>query len=459
MNSTVAQTGKNPSFYRALFVIALPIIFQNFFSSSLNLVDTAMLGQLGETTVAAVGLANQIFFLLIFVLFGISSGAAVFTAQLWGKRDIPAIRKVLGLCLGMGLAGGLLFTIIALFIPEAAISVYSQDPAVIAAGSGYLRIVGFSYLFTAITFSYASVLRSTGNVRLPMFISIFSIALKTLLNIGLIFGNFGLPQLGILGAALATVIARFIECALLILLAYRMRTPVAARPREMLGFDKKFVRAFLAISLPVVFNETLWALGISAYSAVYGHIGTESIAAVNIASSIEGLAFALFIGISDACGILVGNKIGEGNEDIAFDYARRTLRLAISGAILMGGLILVGSNTILSIYKVSAESMLYARNILTVMAFIFWVRISNMTLIVGVLRSGGDTRFGFIMDAGTMWVIGVPTALISAFIFHLEVHWVYLIIMSEEMIKFFIAWWRFRSRRWIHNVAKSVATV
>jgi putative MATE family efflux protein len=449
---------KAPSFHRTLFFIALPIITQNFISSSLNVIDVAMLGQMGETTVAAAGLANQIFFLLIFVLFGISSGAAVFTAQLWGKRDIPAIRKVLGVCLSMGLAGGLLFTIIALFFPEAALSIYSSDQAVIQTGSNYLRIVGFSYLFTAITFSFASVLRSTGNVRLPMAVSIFSLGLKTVLNFGLIFGNFGLPQLGILGAALATSLARLVECSLLLFLAYRLRTPVAARPREIFSFNRRFVKSFLATSLPVVFNETLWAMGISTYNAVYGHIGTESIAAVNIAGTIENLAFALFIGISDACGILVGNKIGEGDEIAAYEIARRTMILSVSGAILMGGLILAGSGAILSLYKVSPAASIYASNILTVMAFAFWVRISNMTLIVGVLRSGGDTRFGFIMDAGTMWLIGVPTALLAAFVFHLEVHWVYLIIMSEELVKFFVAWWRFRSRRWIHNVTKSVAT-
>ncbi len=447
------------TFYRTLFQIALPIILQNFMSASLNLVDVAMLGQMGETTVAAAGLANQISFLLTFVLFGISSGAAVFTAQLWGKRDVAAIRKVLGVCLSMGMAGGLVFTIIALGFPEAALSIYSSDPAVILAGSHYLRIVGFSYILTAITFSFASVVRTTGNVRLPMAVSIFSLALKTLLNFGLIFGNFGLPQLGILGAALSTTVARLVECSLLLILSYRQRTPAAGHPRELFGFDRTFVTTFLKISLPVVFNETLWALGITTYNAVYGHIGTESIAAVNIAGTIENLAFALFIGISDACGILIGNKIGAGEENTAFQLARRTLTIAISGAILMGGLILLGSGAIISLYKVSPTSAAYAQKILLVMAFLFWVRISNMTLIVGVLRSGGDTRFGFLMDAGTMWVIGVPTALLSAFVFHLEVHWVYLIIMSEEMVKFFIAWWRFRSRRWIHNVTRAVSTI
>lgn len=444
-------------FYGALFGIALPIIIQNFISSSLNLIDTAMLGQLGETTVAAVGLANQIFFLFFFVLFGISSGAAVFTAQLWGKRDIQAIRKVLGVCLSMGLAGAAIFTVIALAFPETALGIYSHDPAVIAAGSGYLRIVGFSYFFTAITFSFASVLRSTGNVRLPMAVSIFSLGLKTFLNIGLIFGNFGMPHLGILGAALATSIARLVECSLLLILAHRAKTPVAAHLHEMTSFNRKFVKSFMATSLPVVFNEALWALGITTYNAIYGNISTESIAAINIAGSIENLAFALFIGISDACGILVGNKIGAGEENTAVDYARRTMKLAISGAVLMGGAILAASGLILSLYKVSPEATQYARSIMVVMGFVFWVRISNMTLIVGVLRSGGDTRFGFLMDAGTMWVVGVPTALISAFVFHLEIPWVYLIIMSEEMVKFFIAWWRFRSRRWIHNVTKLVA--
>lgn len=189
---------------------------------------------------------------------------------------------------------------------------------------------------------------------------------------------------------------------------------------------------------------------------VYGRIGTDAIAAVNIAASIEGLAFVIFIGISDACGIMVGNRIGANEEQLAYTYARRTIKISTIGAVLMGMLILVGSDTILSFYKLSATSLAYAHNILMVMGFLLWLRVSNMILIVGVLRAGGDTRFGLFLDAGTIWLVGVPLAVIGGMVLHLPIHIVYLLVVLEEVIKYAVAMWRFGSRRWINNLARAV---
>jgi len=444
------------SFYSRLFSLAIPIIAQTFISSSLNLLDVLMIGQLGETSVASVGLANQVFFLLQFLLFGINSGAAVFTAQLWGKGDVPNIRRVLGIGLTMGVSGGLLFGAIALLAPETALSIYTQDPAVKELGSSYLRTVGYSYPLMALTFGYASVLRSTGNVRPPMMVSIIALSIKTMLNYLLIFGNLGFPELGVQGAALSTAIARTLECIMMLSYTYIKRLPTAGTPRELFSFERKFVWTYLKIAFPVVINEVLWSMGISAYNAVYGHIGTEAIAAINIASTIESLAFVIFIGISDATGILVGNQIGAKDEPGAFETAGRSIRLAVLGAMLMGGVIFVISGPMLTLYNVAPEVKLFARSILTIQACLLWVRVSNMTLIVGVLRSGGDTRFSMFLDGVMMWIVGVPSALLGAFVFHLPVYWVYLMVMSEELLKFVLSLLRYRSKKWIHNVSQAV---
>jgi Na+-driven multidrug efflux pump len=197
-------------------------------------------------------------------------------------------------------------------------------------------------------------------------------------------------------------------------------------------------------------------MGISAYNAVYGHIGTEAIAAINIASTIESLAFVIFIGISDATGILVGNQIGAKDEPGAFETAGRSIRLAVLGAMLMGGVIFIISGPMLTLYNVAPEVKLFARSILTIQACLLWVRVSNMTLIVGVLRSGGDTRFSMFLDGVMMWIVGVPSALLGAFVFHLPVYWVYLMVMSEELLKFVLSLLRYRSKKWIHNVSQAV---
>ncbi|MBE0696045.1 MAG: MATE family efflux transporter [Anaerolineaceae bacterium] len=443
-------------YYSSLLRIALPITTQNFLTSFLNVIDVTMLGQLGEISVASVGLANQIFFLLILMLFGTYSGVGVFTAQLWGKKDLVNVRKVLGIGLIIGLTGSFLFTILALVFPEAALSFYSKDPQVIATGSSYLRIVGWVYMVTAVTFAYSSVLRSTGFVRVPMMVSVSALSLKTILNYCLIFGNMGFPALGVQGAAIATVIARLLELAAILAITYWKKLPPAAKISEMLGFNRAFLGNVLKTSLPVLINEMLWSFGITTYNMVYGRIGTEAIAAMNIAASIENLAFVVFIGLSEATGIMIGNRIGAGDEGKAFTYARRTLVISTAGAILIGLIILFNIDFILSFYKLSEIARANAHNILTVMGCVFWIRISNLVIIVGVLRAGGDTRFSMFLDAGTVWFVGVPLALICGLVLHWPVYLVYLLIVSEELIKYFIALWRFISRRWVNNLVQTV---
>lgn len=447
---------KDREYYSTLFRIALPITVQNFITSSLNVIDVTMIGQLGEVSVASVGLANQIFFLLILMLFGTYSGVGVFTAQLWGKRDITSIRKVLGIGLMIGLTGSFLFTLIALLFPGVALSFYTTDPAVISSGSSYLRIVGWVYMVTAVTFAYSSVLRGTGYVRVPMAVSISALSLKTFLNYGLIFGNFGLPALGVEGAAIATVIARCIELAALLIITYARKLPPAAKITEMASFGREFLLKILKTSLPVLFNEMLWSLGITTYNMVYGRIGTEAIAAVNIAASIENLAFVIFIGISEGTGILIGNKIGAGQENKAFDYGRQSLIIATTGAVGIGLLIFALADPILTFYKLSELARNNAYNLLRVMGFAFWIRISNLTIIVGILRAGGDTRFCLFLDAGTVWLIGVPLAILGGFVLHLPVHLVYLFIFLEEVLKYGIGLWRFLTRRWVNNLVQTV---
>jgi putative MATE family efflux protein len=439
-------------FFAALVKIALPITIQQLALSLLNATDVLMIGQLGETSVAAVGLANQFFFLLNLLLFGIVSGSAIFTAQFWGRRDLAGIRQVMGISLLLGISGALAFTVVAVLKPEVVLGIYTQDPAVVAIGSPYLRIVGLSYVVTAITYAYSAVLRSTGHVKLPAVVSVTTLTLKTGLSYILIFGLLGLPALGVVGAALATCIARYLECGALLALVYARRTPAAARPRELLGADRVFVRLFLITTAPVILEEVAWSVGITVYNAIYARIGTASIAAVNIAATIEGLAFVAFIGLGTACAIMIGNRIGAGALEDAAEYARRFVRIAILVGVAAGLFILVGSRPILSLYKISAETQALAQTILFIMAAMLWIKAGNMVMIVGVMRSGADTRFAFIADVAPMWLIGVPLALAGAFVWHLPVYLVYLLVMCDESAKFAISLWRTRSMRWIHVV-------
>ncbi len=438
--------------------IALPIATQNLVMSSLNMVSVLMIGQLGETELAAVGLAGQIFFLVNLVLFGIGSGAAMFTAQLWGKGDVPNIRRVLGLSLKLGVAGAAIFWTLAIFAPQAALSFYTEDPAVAALGADYLRIFGWTYPFFAVTFAYAFVLRSTGNVRAPMFVTILALTLNIFLAYGLIFGNFGLPKLGVIGAAWAGLAARVFECALMLVIVYRRpENPAAASLTDILAFDWGFTVTVMKPVLPVIANEILWSLGITTYNAIYARVGTDAIAAINIVGSIDQLAFVAFIGLGNATAILVGNLIGKGEKELAFKYAGRSLGLQITAGALIGLLVFLFADGIFSLYKVSAEVIESARSILTLMAAAIWLRAANMVMIVGILRAGGDTRFSLALDGLVIWIVGVPLAAVAAFVMNWPVEFVYLMALTEEVTKFVFCIWRFFSRKWINDLAQTIS--
>ena len=445
-------------FYRTLLHLAIPIAAQNFVSSSVNMLDTIMIGQLGETEIAAVGQANQLFFLFTLMLFGINSGSAIFTAQFWGKRDVRNIRRVLGIGLATACSAAALFTILALFFPGQVMSIYSKDPAVIEAGVDYLQIVGLSYIITAVSFSYSAVLRSTEQARLPLILSVISLLSNGILNYLFIFGKFGFPEMGVEGAALATLIARIIEAVLMLVLVYAGKYAPAARWKEMADLSKDFVKRFFKTTIPVILNETIWSLGVSIYSIVYGQIGTEAVAAVNISGTVTNIAMVLFFGMSNSAAIMIGNRIGAGEEDKAFGYAKKLLTLGPLFAVFIGGATILTSGFFLRLFNVSGAVRLDAQRILTVFGLLMPAKIFNLINIVGVLRSGGDTKYSLFLDAFGVWVIGIPLALAGGLLFGLPIYWVSFLVGLEEIFKFLLGIRRFQSRKWINNLVRHIGS-
>ncbi|HDN04754.1 MAG TPA: MATE family efflux transporter [Chloroflexi bacterium] len=439
-------------FFSQMLRLASPIILQQLIFSSLGMIDTVMIGHLGDASVAAVGVANQVFFLATLLYFGITSGAAIFTAQYWGRKDIPRIQQILGLSLVISLVGGAVFTLVAIGYPQAVLQIYSADPEVISLGGEYLQITALSYIFTAITYSFSVILRSINNVKLPMMTSLFALSLNSLLNFGLIFGNFGLPALGVKGAAIATVTARLFEAFLIVFLVYRKQLPLAARPAALVKWDKIQLGKFFQTTLPVIITEIIWSLGTTTYTVVYAHISTEAIAAYNIALSVDRLIFVIFIGLGNACAIMIGNKIGEGEKDAAILFGKKYLLLGITAALALGLLMLLVKNPLLSLFGVTPETTLLAKNTLLVMIYSLPVRTMNLILLIGILRSGGDTYYAFFIDAGVIWIVGVPMAYLGAYLLHLPVYWVYLMVISEEVVKVSLGLIRFSKGRWIHSL-------
>ena len=443
-------------FLKQLYRLAAPIALQNLLTASLTMVGSVMVGQLGDAPIAAVGLAGQIFFLLSLILFGIGSGSAMFTAQLWGNKDIPSLHKVLGLCLLMGLLVGGIFLLACWFFPARIIGIFTVDPQVIALGSDYLHIYAWSFLFFSVTSGYAAILRSVGEVKLPMLITVSALALNIALNYILIFGAFGFPAMGIRGAAISAVISRVVECLVLVLITYSKKYPVAAKFHELLGFNLGFMGKIFNPVFPVILNEILWSLAITMYSIVYARIGTPSIAAMNIVGTVDNLAAVPFMGLSSAIAIICGHKIGSGEKTEAYRDVGRTLGLTLLFALLVSGVVFAFKGPVISLYKITPEVALYTDRALIILALWIFIRSVNMILVIGMLRGGGDTRYSLFLDGIIIWIIGVPMAILGGLILHLPVYWVYLMVMSEELIKCILGLRRYFSRKWIHDLTETV---
>jgi putative MATE family efflux protein len=450
---------RDKTFMRTMLSLAIPVAFQQFITASLNMVDVIMVGQLGEASIAALGLANQIFFLLILFLFGVTSGMAIFTAQFWGKGDEESIRTVLGICLTVALSVGLLFTLAATLIPETVLSFYTEDPEVIALGSSYLRIVGFSYMFMAVTTSYFAVLRSITLVKMTVVVSVIAIVLKTTLGYLLIFGIGPFPALGVRGAAIGTTFGWVFECILIVILVYVLKTPLAANPLTFFRFKRAFLGEVLKTAMPAAANEVFWSVGITIYNAVYARIGTDAIASVQISATLEEIAFVFFIGLGNACAIMIGNKIGAKESDTAFEYGRRFTILTVMVALLAGLIILLLRGPVVSLYEISPLAAENARRLMLIFAASAWLRSINFILFVGALRAGGDTRYAMFMELFSIWVIGVPAALIGGFVLHLPVYGVYMMVLLEELVKVFIITRRYLSRKWIHDLVNVLEAI
>jgi putative MATE family efflux protein len=443
---------RDRTFLRELLTIAIPISFQQLIYASLNMIDVFMVGQLGETAIAAVGLSNQVFFVLILILFGATSGMAIFTAQFWGKHEIEPIRKVLGMSLITATCVALIFTLVATLMPEAVLGFYTDDTEVIDLGSNYLRIVGFTYIAVAIATAYIAVLRSIQLIRLTIIATVSALTFKTILGYGLIFGIGGLPELGVRGAAIGTASGWTLELVLLLILIYTQKTPLAANPLTLFSFDKAFFGRVLKTVWPAVANELFWSFGITTYYAIYAHIGTDSIAAVNINATIEELGFVVFMGLANGCAVMVGNRIGARKKDEAYEIVRRVIIIGVTFAVIVGVIIFFLRDVVVGRYDLSPSGAKNVRMLMLMMACTLWIRMFNFSTFVGALRAGGDTRFALIMEICSIWLIGVPAAYIAAFVFHLPVYYVYLAVSIEEIAKAFVSGWRFKSKKWIHDL-------
>ncbi|WP_352418879.1 MATE family efflux transporter [Proteiniborus sp.] len=445
---------RNKDFFKVMIAIALPITLQNLIASSVNMLDTLMITSLGQESLAAVGLANQVFFFYAVTIFGVATGSSIFIAQFWGKKDTKNIRRILGLSLAIVSVLGVIFTLAALFVPEHIMRIFSNDMKVIKLGVDYLRIVSFSYIITGISFAYSVASRSIGQAKMPMIVSIVSFVTNAVFNYLLIFGKLGLPQLGIKGAAYGTLIARIVEIVLILYFIYsNNKNPLAGSIKDMTDWTSDFVKKYFKTAYPVILNEALWSLGTVLYSIAYAKIGTEAAAAVQILNTVQNIFMVMTRGLANACTVMVGNKIGAEEEEVAIEYANSFMIISIVLGMVLGIMLFLTSDTILTFFKnLTPELYATSKKLLIVLAIFFFVKAFNGTMIVGVLRGGGDTRFSMLLEMVAVWIVGVPLAFLGALVFKLPVYYVTSLVYIEEVVKAVVGIPRIISKKWVTNV-------
>ncbi|MDR3595410.1 MATE family efflux transporter [Clostridium sp.] len=449
---TLNNIAQDKKFIRKVIAITIPITLQALLNTSLNLVDTVMIGSLGQTSIAAVGLANKVFFVFTLLLFGIVSGSSILTAQYFGKRDIKNIRRVLGMSLLMGLIGAILFVVPSLTCSQFVMSIFTPNYETIKIGAAYLSIAALSYPLTAITNVYVALLRGVNQVKAPVAVTLISIVIKIILNYILIFGHFGISALGVQGEAIATLIARTIECTLILSIVYIEKGPAAAKVKELISFNKDFVKLYFATVSTVIANEFMWGLGVTMYSLVYGRMGDGAVAAITITQTVEQIITVIFQGISAATAVILGNELGANKIEQAKTHAKYFLILQFVFALIMAMICLSIRTPIIMLFNVTDSVGMDIRKCLLVFSCYLPFKIFNWVNIVGILRSGGDTKAALFLDITGVWTVGIPLAYLGGMILGFPIYFVYAMVTSEEVYKFILGFRRYKKKMWLKKL-------
>ena len=449
----VKMMARDGIFLKKAVRIALPVAMQGMLNTIVNLVDTMMIGALGATAIAAVGLANKVFFVFTLLVFGIVSGSGVLAAQYWGNGDIKNIKKVVGLALSLAVAASIAFLVPAVVCPEAVMRIFTASEDAIQVGAGYLTIVALSYPATAVSNTFVAMLRATGRVKAPVVISSCTIFINIFFNYTFIYGNFGAPAMGAAGAALATLIARLGEALSIILVVYLGKAPVAAKFKEMFGYSREFLAQFFSTTTPVIANEFIWGLGTTLYSLAYGRMGNDAVAAITIATTIQDIVTVLFQGLSAATAVIMGNEMGAGKLKRAERYAKNFLILQFIVTILGAVFCVAIRWQIIGVYNITPEIAESVSRCIIMFALFMPFKMFNYVMVVGILRSGGDTKMCLLLDCSGVWLIGVPMAFLGGLFFKFPIDIVYAMVMLEEVYKAVFGYWRYRQKKWLRNLA------
>ena len=447
------QLSQRDDFYPQIVKLVIPIIIQNLLSAAVNSADVIMLNFVGQSSISAVSLAANYSNVLFMVYYGLGTGATLLCAQYYGKGDYKAIQIIEGIALRFSMIISILVALVAFTMPQMMMKLFTNDPELLAIGSSYIRIMGITYICWGMTEVYLAVLRSIGRVTVSMAMNMLAFGLNILLNATFIFGLFGAPKLGATGVAIATALSRTVEliaCFIVSAFSKNVRLDL----RYMFIKNKLLFSDFVRLSLPALGNDISWSVGFSMYSVILGHLGTDAVAANSLVVVVRNIGTVFCFGIASAGGILLGNVMGQGDLERSKHYASKTLKLTVIAGAFGGLIVLAITPFIMKFASLTPTAMHYLKYMLLINCYYIMGTAVNTTLIAGVVRAGGDTKFGLICDTIDMWVYAVPLGFFAAFVLKLPVMWVYFLLCTDEFVKWPWVIKRYLSGKWAKNITR-----
>ena len=446
--------GKDKEFFKLILKIALPLALQNLITFLVGMMDTLMLGRLGEVAISASALGNQVFFIFMITNFGLANGANILIAQYWGKGDTKTIKRIFAITYKIDFFLALIFACMAWFAPEFLLSIFTEDPAVILEGSKYLRIVGVSFFFYAIACPTTMTLRALQTVRISIVVYTTSLVVNVFFNWVFIFGNLGAPRLGVAGAAIATSIARFCEMVVAVVYLFGFEKKLRLKPRELLSFDKSLLPDFKSYVMPVMCNEILWSCGASLIAVIVGRMGTIYVAANSISTVLNNLVTVVIFGVSSSAAVITGNTAGMGDLELTRQRAHKFMALSVVLGACACAVTILARPFVVSLYSVSDETKEIAMQIMFSMAIIVFFQSFASTSMMGILRGGGDGKFVMVADVIFLWTLSAPIGSLLGLVFHLPAWIVFLALKCDEIFKCGIALWRLSGDKWLRDVTR-----
>lgn len=443
------------SFYRSFFLILLAIAGQNLLSYGVNLVDNTMLGSFDQAALAGNSLSDQIQFFLTMMVGGLGQGVLILGAQYYGKGQIQPIVKILAVTMRAVLVVcSVMFLLCALF-PETVIGLLTSDAEVRHQGALLLRLVSFSFVFYGMTTVLVSALRSVKSVRIGVILSAVTLGISIVLNYLLIFGKFGLPRLGILGAGIATVVTRIVELLIVLVYLHKREKNLRFRFRDLLGWDREYWRDFRHVAFPVTASDSLWGLAMTFQAGILGHLGADVTAANAIALVTFQIVSVICYGGATSASVLVGHCVGEGSLDKVKRMTRTLQWIFIGIGLTASFLLYLVKNIIIRFYDVTPAAYAMAQQFMTILSITILGTAYQMASLTGIVRAGGDTKFILRNDMIFQWLIVLPSALLSAYVFHSPPWVVFLCLKSDQILKCFVAVVKVNSFNWVRQLTRA----